>query len=168
MTDPGTRRGSPAAIVREATAADARTLHALAQELADALGDHRPRPEMVRTRLLELLEEPRARVLVAEDKGGVVGAASLWIKPDLAHGDKVVEVPMLVVSGEARRQGIGKLLVEEIQSIVAAENAAIIELIATRNNDVARAFYRALGFVETDHVALEFVGDAQDPPDPTE
>lgn len=168
MTDPGTRRGSPAAIVREATAADARTLHALAQELADALGDHRPRPEMVRTRLLELLEEPRARVLVAEDEGGVVGAASLWIKPDLAHGDKVVEVPMLVVSGEARRQGIGKLLVEEIQSIVAAENAAIIELIATRNNDVARAFYRALGFVETDHVALEFVGDAQDPPDPTE
>jgi ribosomal protein S18 acetylase RimI-like enzyme len=168
MTDPGTRRGSPAAIVREATAADARTLHALAQELADALGDHRPRFEMVRTRLLELLEEPRARVLVAEDKGGVVGAASLWIKPDLAHGDKVVEVPMLVVSGEARRQGIGKLLVEEIQSIVAAENAAIIELIATRKNDVARAFYRALGFVETDHVALEFVGDVQDPPDPTE
>ncbi len=168
MTDPGTRRGSPAAIVREATAEDARTLHALAQELADALGDHRPRPEMVRTRLLELLEEPRARVLVAEDEGGVVGAATLWIKPDLAHGDKVVEVPMLVVSGEARRQGIGKLLVEEIQSIVAAENAAIIELIATRKNDVARAFYRALGFVETDHVALEFVGDAQDPPDPTE
>ena len=168
MTDPGTRRGSPAAIVREATAADARTLHALAQELADALGDHRPRPEMVRTRLLELLEEPRARVLVAEGEGGVVGAASLWIKPDLAHGDKVVEVPMLVVSGEARRQGIGKLLVEEIQSIVAAENATIIELIATRKNDVARAFYRALGFVETDHVALEFVGDVQDPPDPTE
>lgn len=166
MTDPGTRRGSPAAIVREATAADARTLHALAQELADALGDHRPRPEMVRTRLLELLEEPRARVLVAEGEGGVVGAASLWIKPDLAHGDKVVEVPMLVVSGEARRQGIGKLLVEEIQSIVAAENAAIIELIATRNNDVARAFYRALGFVETDHVALEFIGDIQNPPDP--
>jgi ribosomal protein S18 acetylase RimI-like enzyme len=168
MTDPETRRGSQPAIVREATAEDARALHALAQELADALGDHRPRPETVRARLLELLEEPRARVLVAEDEGCVVGAASLWIKPDLAHGDKVVEVPMLVVSGEARRQGVGKLLVEEIQSIVAAENAAIIELIATRNNDVARAFYRALGFVETDHVALEFVGDVQDPPDPTE
>jgi ribosomal protein S18 acetylase RimI-like enzyme len=168
MTDPETRRGSPPAIVREATAEDARALHALAQELADALGDHRPRPETVWSRLLELLEEPRARVLVVEDEGCVVGAASLWIKPDLAHGDKVVEVPMLVVSGEARRQGVGKLLVEEIQSIVAAENAAIIELIATRNNDVARAFYRALGFVETDHVALEFVGNVQDPPDPTE
>jgi ribosomal protein S18 acetylase RimI-like enzyme len=168
MTGPGARRGSPAAIVREATAEDARALHALSVELADALGDRRPRFEAVRARLLELLEEPRARVLVAEAEGVIVGAASLWIKPDLAHGDKVVEVPMLVVSGEARRRGVGMLLVEEMQNIAAAEDAALIELVATRNNDVARAFYRALGFVETDHVALEFVGDVQDPPDPEE
>lgn len=169
MTDPGTKYGTPAAAVREATPEDARALHALAQELADALGDRRPRHGAVQARLLELLEEPRARVLVAEvEGGGVVGAASLWIKPDLAHGDKVVEVPMLVVSGEARRRGVGKLLVQEIQGIVAAENAVLIELIATRNNATARAFYRALGFVETEHVALEFIGDAHDPPDPAE
>ena len=159
---------SPVATVREATAEDAEALHALAQELADALGDRRPRLGAVRARLLELLEEPRARILVAEMGDGIVGAASLWIKPDLAHGDTVVEVPMLVVSENARRQGVGKLLVGEVQSIVAAENAALIELIATRNNDVARAFYRALGFVETDHVALEFIGDVEDAPDPEE
>ena len=170
MNDAGTSHGSPPkAIVREATPEDAPALHALSAELADSLGDRRPQHGAVRARLLELLEEPRARVLVAEDEGGaVVGVASLWIKPDLAHGDKIVEVPMLVVSGEARRQGVGKLLVEEIQSIVAAENAALIELIATRNNDVARAFYHALGFVETDHVSLEFIGDVQNPPDPGE
>jgi ribosomal protein S18 acetylase RimI-like enzyme len=98
----------------------------------------------------------------------VVGAANLWIKPDLAHGDTVVEVPMLVVSGNARRQGIGKLLVEEIQSVAAAEDANIIELVATRENDAARAFYKSLGFVETDHIALEFVGDVRNPPDPEE
>ena len=166
MTDPGTKYGPPAATVREATPEDARALHALAEELADALGDRMPRHGAVQARLLELLEEPRARVLVAEDEGVVVGAASLWIKPDLAHGDKVVEVPMLVVSREARRRGVGKLLVQEIQSIVAAENAALIELIATRKNAPARAFYRSLGFVETDHVALEFIGDVHDPPDP--
>ncbi len=153
---------SPVPAVRQATAGDAEALHVLAEELADALGDRRPQPEAVRARLLELLEEPRARVLVAEIGGGVVGVASLWIKPDLAHGDTVVEVPMLVVSETARRQGVGKLLVGEIQSIVAAENATLIELVATRNNDVARAFYRALGFVETDHVALEFIGDMHD------
>jgi ribosomal protein S18 acetylase RimI-like enzyme len=150
---------------REAALEDAEAIYYLARDLADALGDQRPRPEAVRARLDEFLKEPRARVLVAEGEDGVVGAASIWIKPDLAHGDAVIEVPMLVVSGSARRRGVGKLLVEEIQSIAADENAALIELVATKENDVARAFYRSLGFVETDHVALEFVGDVQSPPD---
>ena len=154
--------------VREATLEDAETLYYLARDLADALGDQRPRPDAVRARLGELLEEPRARVLVAEGEVGVVGAASIWIKPDLAHGDAVIEVPMLVVSGSARRQGVGRLLVEEIQSVAAAENASLIELVATNENDVARDFYRSLGFVETDHIALEYVGDVQSPPDDTE
>lgn len=167
MADEQVTSDSPAT-VREASPEDARAIHALAEELADALGDQRPRFEAVRGRLSELLEEQRARVLVAEGESGIVGAASLWVKPDLAHGDTVVEVPMLVVSGNARRQGVGKLLVEEIQSIAADKNAAIIELVATRENDAARAFYRSLGFVETDHIALEFVGDVQNPPNPDE
>jgi ribosomal protein S18 acetylase RimI-like enzyme len=153
--------------VREATLEDAEALYYLARDLADALGDQRPRPDGLRARLGELLEEPRARVLVAEGEEGVVGAASIWIKPDLAHGDAVIEVPMLVVSGSARRRGVGRLLVEKIQS-VAAENAALIELVATNENDVARDFYRSLGFVETDHIALEYIGDVQSPPDDTE
>jgi ribosomal protein S18 acetylase RimI-like enzyme len=151
--------------VREATGGDAEEIHALAGELAGAVGDSAPGVEGVRARLSELLEESRARVLVAEGEGGILGAASLWIKPDLAHGDIVIEVPMLVVFESARRQGVGKLLVEEIQAIGAAENAALIELVATRQNKPAHAFYRSLGFVETDHVALEFVGEMRDPPD---
>ena len=154
--------------MREAVLEDAEAVHALIGDLADALGDRRPRFEAMRARLDELLAEPGARVLVAEGTEGVVGAASLWIKPDLAHGDVVIEVPMLVVSGNARRRGLGKLLVEEIQRIATEENAALIELVATKENDVARAFYKSLGFVETEHIALEFVGDMQQPPDPEE
>jgi hypothetical protein len=103
MTDEQAMPGSPPT-VREATAGDAEALYSLAQELADALGDRSPRLEAVRTQLDELLEETRARVLVAEDEGGILGAASLWIKPDLAHGDVVIEMPMLIVSTEARRR----------------------------------------------------------------
>src|SRR3712207_9260045 len=105
---------TPQLRVREATAKDEETIHALAGELAAVVGDSSPALEAVRARLSELLEEPRARVLVAEDEdGAVVGMASLWIKPDLAHGDTVVEVPTLVVAEGARREGVGKLLMEE-------------------------------------------------------
>jgi ribosomal protein S18 acetylase RimI-like enzyme len=155
--------------VREATAKDVKTIHALAGELAGIVGDSSPALEAVRARLSELLEEPRARVLVAEDEdGAVVGMASLWIKPDLAHGDTVVEVPTLVVAEGSRRGGVGKLLMEEIQKLAAENDANLIELVATPGNVPARDFYKSLGFVETDHVSLEFVGDMEDPPDPEE
>ena len=155
--------------VREATAQDAEAIHSLACELASAVGDSPPPLEGVRERFLELMEEPRARVLVAEDEhGGVVGVASLWIKPDLAHGDTVVEVPTLVVAEGSRREGVGRLLMEEIQGLAAENDAHLIELVATRENASARNFYKSLGFVETDHVSLEFLGDMEDPPDPEE
>jgi ribosomal protein S18 acetylase RimI-like enzyme len=155
--------------VREATAEDAGAVHSLAGELAGALGDSRPRFEDVRARLLELLEEPRARVLVAEGEGGgVVGVASLWIKPDLAHGDTVVEVPTLVVAEGSRREGVGKLLMEGVRGLASENDANLVELVATTQNVAAREFYRSLGFVETDHVTLEFVGDMENPPDPEE
>jgi ribosomal protein S18 acetylase RimI-like enzyme len=155
--------------VREATAEDVEIIHALAGELAGVVGDSSPALEAVQARLSELLEEPRARVLVAEDEGGaVVGMASLWIKPDLAHGDTVVEVPTLVVAEGSRRGGVGKLLMEEIQGLAAENDAHLIELVATRENASARNFYKSLGFVETDHVSLEFLGDMEDPPDPEE
>lgn len=153
--------------VREAKAEDAEEIHALASELAEAVGDSPPSLESVKARLSELLEERRARLLVAENDA-VVGVVSLWLKPDLAHGDTVVEVPMLVVSEDRRREGVGKLLMEEVQRLAAENGASLIELVATTQNTPAREFYRSLGFVETDHVTLEFVGDVKDPPDPEE
>src|SRR5918997_371589 len=116
--------------VREATAEDAEAIHPLAGELAGALGDSPPRFEDIRARLLELLEEPRARVLGAEG---------------------------------SRREGVGKLLMEEVRGLASENGANLIELVATTQNLAAREFYRALGFVETDHITLEFVGDMENP-----
>ena len=153
--------------VREATMEDASCVYTLACELAEAIGDTPPGFEEFKARLGELLEEPRARVVVAEagEVGGaseVEGAASLWIKPDLAHGDTVIEVPMLVVGKRSRRRGVGRSLLAEIGGIGNENRASLIELVATRNNTPARRFYRSLGFMETDNVSLEFVGDFAD------
>ena len=155
--------------VRAATAEDVEIIHSLASELAATLDDSAPHFEDIRARLSELLEEPRARVLVTEgEDGAIVGVASLWIKPDLAHGDTVVEVPMLVVAEGSRGEGVGKTLMEEVRRLAAENEANLIELVATTYNVAAREFYRSLGFVETDHITLEFVGDMEDPPGPKE
>lgn len=150
--------------VRTATIDDAAEIHSLARELAETVGDTPPVAEAVRARLEDLLKTPVAQVLVVENELGVVGAASLWIKPDLAHGDVVVEVPMLVVADDHRRTGVGGLLMEEVRSVASDYGASQIELVATRTNVVAREFYRSLGFVEAEVVSLEFVGSQDDPP----
>lgn len=151
--------------VREANVEDAAKICGLARELAETVGDTPPTEETVRARLEELLDEPRARVLVAENEAGIVGGVSFWIKPDLAHGDTVVEVPMLVVAEDHRRTGVGKLLMEEVRNVASDNGASQIELVATRSNVTAREFYRSLGFVESDVVSLEFVGSQEDPPE---
>ena len=152
--------------VREASTEDAADIQRLALELAETVGDAPPVEEAVRKRLEELLETPRSRVLVVDDGRGVVGAVSFWIKPDLAHGDTIVEVPMLVVSEDHRRNGVGRLLMEEVRAIASEHGASLIELVATSANVVAREFYNSLGFVEADVVALEFVGSHENPPQP--
>jgi ribosomal protein S18 acetylase RimI-like enzyme len=144
---------------RDATTEDAAGIYGLARELAETVGDEPP---------TELLDEPRARVLIAENEAGIVGGVSFWIKPDLAHGDAVVEVPMLVVAEDHRRSGVGKLLMEEVRSVASDNGASQIELVAARSNVTAREFYRSLGYVEADVVSLEFVGSQEDPPDPEE
>lgn len=154
-------------VLREATAEDAAGIHALACELAGAVGDALPEEEDVRTRLEELLKETGARVFVAEVGGEVAGVVSLWIKPDLAHGDAVIEVPMLAVSEGHRRNGVGKLLMSRVREVAAEHDASLIELVATRANVAARDFYKSLGFVEADVVSLEFVGDVENPPEET-
>jgi GNAT superfamily N-acetyltransferase len=154
--------------VREAKVEDAAKIHGLVRELAETVGDSPSAEEAIRARLEELLDEPRARVLVAEDEAGIVGGTSFWIKPDLAHGDTVVEVPMLVVAEDHRRAGVGKLLMEEVRNVASDNGASQIELVATRANVTAREFYHSLGFVEADVVSLEFVGSQEDPPDPDE
>ena len=154
--------------VREATAEDAADIQRLAGQLAETVGDAPPVEEAVRKRLEELLEMPGARILVVENEHGIVGAASFWVKPDLAHGDAVVEVPMLVVAEDHRRTGVGRLLMEEVRAVASENEASLIELVATTANVAAREFYRSLGFVEADVVALEFVGSQDNPPQPEE
>ena len=153
--------------VRGARSGDAAEIHALACELAGAVGDAPPDEGAVRTRLEELLGETGARVFVAEVGGEVAGVVSLWIKPDLAHGDAVVEVPMLAVSGDHRRNGVGKMLMSRVREVAAEHDASLVELVATRANVAARDFYKSLGFVEADVVSLEFVGDVENPPKDT-
>ena len=149
--------------VRVARESDAAVVHALAGELAAVVGDTPPPEKAVGARLIELLEGKSSGVMVAEVGDEVAGVVSYWLKPDLAHGDAVVEIPMLAVFPRHRRGGVGKALLAAVTEEVG--EASIVELVVVPTNLEAREFYASLGFVETDHLVLEFVGDVEDFPE---
>lgn len=67
-------------------------------------------------------------------------------------GDELAHLYGMWVDPERRGRGIGRALVDAVLGWAAARDAAAIELGVTTTNDVAVAFYRASGFVETGDV----------------
>lgn len=74
-----------------------------------------------------------AGVYIDRDDPARAGLISMWVTP------------------ESRRKNVGRLLVEAACDWAREKNARAIYLMVTSNNEAASAFYKRLGFKETDH-----------------
>ena len=84
------------------------------------------------------------RMLVARYAGQVVGTVQL----DLAmqtNGRHRAEVMKLLVRREARRQGLGRRLMEAVEGMARSEGRTLLVL-DTRQDEPSEAFYAALGY----------------------
>ncbi len=132
--------------VRWATEADLHEIAALIRELAA----YERAPEAVVFDLEELRRhlfgpDPKARVLIAEDDGRVVGFAlffrtfSTWLgKPGLFLED-------LFVRPEFRHRGHGRSLLAALARVAVAEGCARLEWRVLDWNEPAIRFYESLG-----------------------
>jgi ribosomal protein S18 acetylase RimI-like enzyme len=64
----------------------------------------------------------------------------------LQHATPVVRVTVLVVSRQARRRGVGKLLMERVEQIGSAAGCEFVELTSAMDRAEAHAFYRSIGY----------------------
>ena len=97
--------------------------------------------------LAELRAFPGHELLVAEDKGEVVGTMVLLIVPNLSHGALPwAYVDDVVVTHRYRRQGLGKLFMD--YAIARAKEAGChkVLLVSGKRRRGAHQFYRSLGF----------------------
>lgn len=93
-------------------------------------------------------------VLVAEDKGSVVGMATAQLVVSTAEGGPALLVEDVVVRPESRGRGIGRALLARIEAWGVGLGATRLQLLADRDNAPAFAFYRACGFAPTNLVCL--------------
>lgn len=103
-----------------------------------------------------MLEDEGGCVLVAEINGRVVGMCSGQQTVSTAEGGAALLVEDVVVHEQWRSQGIGRLLMEGLGEWAKTKNISRLQLLADRNNASALAFYRNLGWHNTELICLRW------------
>jgi len=85
-------------------------------------------------------------ILLAEADGRIVGLLAAHLCKMLQYARPVMRVTALVVAGNVRRGGVGKLLMERAEQIAVAAGCELVELTSAMDRADAHAFYRALGY----------------------
>ena len=90
----------------------------------------------------ELAQNRLARYIVAVENGEIVGYAGTWLVINEAH------VTNVAVSGQRRREGIGRLLMQNLMELARDNDMESMTLEVRVSNAAARHLYAQMGFVE--------------------
>jgi GNAT superfamily N-acetyltransferase len=101
--------------------------------------------------------DPDSHHIVAEDERGVIAFASAHFRPRLNHPTEEVWVPDLIVTESARRHGVGRALLDEIEQRARDRGCHMIQLESAysraeahhmyrqfKMRDLGKAFYKAI------------------------
>jgi GNAT superfamily N-acetyltransferase len=144
--------------IRAAEPGDARQVAALLTELGYPSTDAE-----VGQRLAYWLPDPMSLILVAEQRGRLLGCLSLHAIPYLERTGRWARVESLVVAESSRGRGTGRSL------LAAAENAAMrlgcltVEVTSLRTRIDAHAFYERMGYADVCGSSGRFLKSLADP-----
>ena len=96
-----------------------------------------------------LLDDERARVLVAERAGGVVGMCTGQLVVSTAEGGPALLVEDVVVDPDHRGRGVGSALLAALADWARGRGVRRLQLLADGSNGPALAFYDRLGWRAT-------------------
>ncbi|MEC5397459.1 GNAT family N-acetyltransferase [Uliginosibacterium sp. H1] len=129
--------------LREARPDDATQLAPLLAELG-----YPQQVEALRRRIAAL-RAPQDSVWIAESDGCLLGAGSLHLVPMFHASEGLGKVTALVVSAQARGQGIGRALMRALEEHARLHGATRMEVISGNHRPQAHAFYQHLGYAAT-------------------
>ena len=94
--------------------------------------------------------KPGNILLIAEREGRIVGTAQLELAMRL-NGRHRAEVNKVLVDPACQRQGIGRRLMEELETVARREGRTLLHL-DTREGDGSNDLYRRMGYTEAGRI----------------
>jgi ribosomal protein S18 acetylase RimI-like enzyme len=99
---------------------------------------------------LTYMAKDESNILVIEKEGEIQGMAAVSIpngfKPTFINAKKVCHLSTIVIKATARRQGLGKKLIEAVEHYAHTNDASEVLLDVMAFNQVAVSFYRSIGY----------------------
>ena len=149
----------PSLAIRPAQPADLDALVTLLGLLFEIEADFTPDPDRQRRGLMRFLDGcgKHRCMLVAESAGEVIGMASVQTLISTAEGGWVGLVEDVVVREDRRGHGVGRRLMSAVIDWAVAHGLTRLQLLADRGNRPGLAFYRRIGWQNTQLVCLRKV-----------
>lgn len=130
--------------IRNAEPGDAAAL----AELMTQLG-YPTAADAMAARLASILANPQFATFVATTKAAVCGMIGLCWSDSYEHDDRSGRIVALVVADQARRQGIGRALIDAAERHFATIGVSRISLTTRLEREAAQRFYSAAGYART-------------------
>ncbi len=143
--------------IRPARPADAATV----AELLDQLGYPQDGPATTADRIRAWAEDSDSAAYVAEADGAVLGVIAVHLCPFFERTGSWGRIVALVVSEQARGQGVGGRLVAAAESFAADHGCVRMEVTSSNHRDDAHAFYRSRGYLDQTPRSSRFFRDLE-------
>jgi N-acetylglutamate synthase-like GNAT family acetyltransferase len=142
-------------VIEPATEADLDELSELLGELFAQESDFRPDKDKQLRGLRLIFEQPsRGRVFVLRRNGAIVGMINLLFTISTAEGGFVMLLEDLVVHTQYQGHGYGNKLLEHAIDFAKKKNFLRITLLTDRPENVAQAFFRKHGFIDSSMIPM--------------
>ncbi|WP_306369715.1 GNAT family N-acetyltransferase [Nocardiopsis sp. CC223A] len=140
-------------IIRAAIRSDLGAILRLLRELGDTTHTQSAHVRMSSAAVrawTRMENDPDRTVLVAEQRGQIIGTLDLLVIANLTHDAQPWAVAdNLVVDPNLRRRGIGRALMEDALDRASRAGCYKVELLSHESGQGAHAFYKALGFADS-------------------
>ncbi|HEY4459357.1 MAG TPA: GNAT family N-acetyltransferase [Pseudonocardiaceae bacterium] len=128
-------------------------------ELLEQLGYRQDGVAATATRIHTWREDPAGAAYVADADGEVLGVVAVHVSPFFERAGHWGRIVALVVSDQARGQGVGGRLVAAAESFAADRGCVRMEVTSADRRNDAHAFYQGRGYTIQNGLSSRFLRD---------